>query len=76
MQEQSEQCLICEKGHVYHQKDVNDVEYKGHKAQLALYFGVCTHCGSEQTNAEQSRLNKQQMVVFKHSVDDRLYCTL
>lgn len=69
---QAETCRICGQGHLEARVDKNPVEYKGQSAVLDARYSVCDACGSEQTNAAQSRVNKRAMLAFKKRVDGLL----
>lgn len=68
----AELCPICGEGHLEARLDKNPVEYKGKTATLDMHYSVCSACGSEQSSAAQSRLNKRAMQAFKKSVDGLL----
>lgn len=72
MTAQAETCPICGQGHLETRVDKNPVEYKGQSAVLDAHYSVCDACGSEQTNAAQSRVNKRAMLAFKKRVDGLL----
>lgn len=65
-------CPICGEGHLEEVTGINEVEYKGHFAELDLHYLVCDVCGSEQSNSAQLRTNKRAMVAFKKCVDGLL----
>jgi HTH-type transcriptional regulator/antitoxin MqsA len=65
-------CPICAEGVLEPQQVTEHVEYKGHDAELALAYSICTACGSEQSDAAQLRANKRAMVAFKKRVDGLL----
>ena len=65
-------CPICEGGNLSERIGKNRVDYKGKTTELDLHFSVCDSCGSEQTNAQQVRMNKRYMAAFKKQVDGLL----
>lgn len=65
-------CLICGEGHLSQTIDRNPVSYKGVSRELALYGSVCDTCGSEQADAQDTRLNKRAMLAFKKEVNGLL----
>lgn len=64
----SEECLICGEGKLTHLIDYNQVEYKGSTGFVALHYSTCDVCGSEQADAEDTRMNKRAMQEFKREV--------
>ncbi|MGI9280181.1 MAG: type II toxin-antitoxin system MqsA family antitoxin [Endozoicomonas sp.] len=62
-------CPICEEGQIHETSREREIEYKGEKTMMPLYYSVCDACGSEQGDAEQSRKNKQVMLSFKKQID-------
>ena len=67
-----ETCPICGEGTLTGQKGKNNVEYKGHIAELEVHYSVCDVCKSEQADATQLRANKRLMNAFKKKVDGLL----
>lgn len=65
-------CPICGEGHLHERVVQEMTEYKGRTGETPLYFSECDVCGSEQSNAAQTRANKRAMIAFKKQVDGLL----
>lgn len=65
-------CRICGEGHLTVHVEKNPVEYKGVSEALDSFYSICDGCGSEQADAEQTRVNKRLMIAFKKRVDGLL----
>lgn len=65
-------CPICGEGQLHDRVVMEETEYGGHKGQTPLYFSQCDACGSEQADAEQTRMNKRVMIAFRKKVDGLL----
>lgn len=65
-------CLICGEGHLHQTIEMNPVTYNGVTKELPLYGSTCDVCGSEQADAEDTRMNKRAMQEFKREVDGLL----
>ena len=72
MSNQENTCPICGEGQLHERVEQEMTEYKGHAGHTPLYFSICDGCGSEQTNASQSRANKRAMIAFKKEIDGLL----
>ncbi len=68
-------CPFCNVGMLEAKTEMSAAEYGGVARDLLLLFSECDHCGSEISNAEQSRANKRAMMAFKKSVDGLLLGT-
>ncbi len=65
-------CPICEAGQLHAKFELIDVEYAGHHGSIESHFSVCDACGSEQSGAVETRLNKRAMIEFKKEVQGLL----
>lgn len=62
-------CPLCDMGTLEVKTVMTTAEYGGVTRELPLMFSECDHCGSETTDAEQSRFNKRQNTAFRKQVD-------
>lgn len=67
-----ERCPICGQGHLVEATEFNMVEYGGRTTSLPMLYSVCDVCGSDQSDAAQTRANKRAMIAFRKQVDGLL----
>jgi HTH-type transcriptional regulator/antitoxin MqsA len=65
-------CPICGEGHVTAQVQMVESEYKGHKANLPLYFQLCDVCTSDFAGAAESKMNRRVLMAHRKQVDGLL----
>lgn len=63
-----ERCPICGQGHLVEATEFNMVEYGGRTTSLPMLYSVCDVCGSDQSDAAQTRANKRAMIAFRKQV--------
>ena len=62
-------CIFCEKGEVTECMDLVKSEYKGHTADLPLYYNECNFCGSDYAGAIEMKKNRQALLDWRNTVD-------
>lgn len=55
------QCPLCEEGQLTELSSSNQHQIDGKDVMVPLVYSVCSHCESEQANADQAQRNKQAM---------------
>lgn len=65
-------CPICENGYLQEQVKNEPFEYKNKSTVIPMHFSICNACGSEQSDASQTRVNKRAVLAFKKRVDGLL----
>ena len=58
----SQTCQICGQGQLIEYKETIQVEHNGASVQAELLYSTCNACSSEQTNSDQSRQNKENVL--------------
>ena len=65
-------CPLCGEGHLTSRTEETVTEYAGQQGTVTLRFTECAACGSEITDAANSRDNKRAVLAFRKSVDGLL----
>lgn len=55
------QCPLCEEGQLTELLSSNQHQIDDKVVMVPLVYSVCSHCESEQTNADQAQRNKRAM---------------